>query len=313
MPVLVIGLFASGAASMVESSAAACAFAIVTQCLVTRDLHVLRDLPRVLLKAATLIGAVLILLSSAMGLTSYLVDAQIPGQLLAAVRDHVHSPVVFLLVLNVFLLVLGSVLEIYSAIVILAPLVAPMGAAFGIDPIHLGVIFLANLELGFLFPPVGLNLFLSASRFGDAAAEAVPPRAAVPRHPRDRRAADHLRAEHDPRHPRARRPPVGEAGNRQQATVGARPRACSATSAGTPTAEARVAAKLSLQTCSASIAGSPAGGARRACLRDERRRAARPSARRARASGNDLPAARRSLPGRHDLYRRSSMQEAADR
>ena len=111
-------------------------------------------------------GAVLILLSVAMGLTSWLVDAQVPTALLDWVKTHVSSPLVFLLVLNVILLVLGSVLEIYSAIVILAPLVAPMGAAFGIDPIHLGVIFLANLELGFLFPPVGLNLFLSSSRFG---------------------------------------------------------------------------------------------------------------------------------------------------
>ena len=166
VPLLVIGLFASGAASLVESSAAACAFAIVTQCLVMRDLHVVRDLPRVLLKATTLIGAVLILLASAMGLTSYLVDAEIPGRLLTAVQSHVDSPLVFLLALNVFLLILGSVLEIYSAIVILTPLVVPIGAAFGIDPVHLGVIFLANLELGFLFPPVGLNLFLSASRFG---------------------------------------------------------------------------------------------------------------------------------------------------
>jgi len=166
VPLLMIGLFASGAASLVESAAAACAFAIVTQCLVMRDLHIFRDLPRVLLKATTLIGAVLILLSSAMGLTSYLVDAEIPGQLLATVQAHVQSPLVFLLALNVFLLILGSVLEIYSAIVILTPLVVPIGAAFGIDPVHLGIIFLANLELGFLFPPVGLNLFLSASRFG---------------------------------------------------------------------------------------------------------------------------------------------------
>jgi C4-dicarboxylate transporter, DctM subunit len=81
------------------------------------------------------------------------------------VRTHISSPHVFLLVLNVVLLVLGSVLEIYSAIVILAPLVAPIGAAFGIDPVHLGVVFLANLELGFLFPPAGLNLFLASSRF----------------------------------------------------------------------------------------------------------------------------------------------------
>lgn len=166
LPVLVVVLFASGFASMVEASAAACAYAAVVECFVTRDIHPLRQLPGVLVKAGALMGAVLLLLSVAMGLTSWLVDAQVPSALLEYVKTHVSSPLVFLLVLNVILLVLGSVLEIYSAIVILAPLVAPMGAAFGIDPIHLGVVFLANLELGFLFPPVGLNLFLSSSRFG---------------------------------------------------------------------------------------------------------------------------------------------------
>jgi C4-dicarboxylate transporter, DctM subunit len=166
IPVLVIGLFVSGVASLVEASAAAAAYAIVVECFITRDIHVVRDLPRVLLNGGALMGGVLILLSSAMGLTSYLVDAQIPDQLLNIVKAHVHSQVAFLLVLNVLLLVLGSVLEIYSAIVVLAPLVVPLGLAFGIHPVHLGVIFLANLELGFLFPPVGLNLFLSASRFG---------------------------------------------------------------------------------------------------------------------------------------------------
>ncbi|MBK9091140.1 MAG: TRAP transporter large permease subunit [Holophagales bacterium] len=166
LPVLVIVLFASGFSSMVEASAAACAYAAVVECFITRDIHPFRQLPGVLVKAGALMGAVLILLSVAMGLTSWLVDAQVPTALLDWVKLHVSSPLVFLLVLNVILLVLGSVLEIYSAIVILAPLVAPMGAAFGIDPIHLGVIFLANLELGFLFPPVGLNLFLSSSRFG---------------------------------------------------------------------------------------------------------------------------------------------------
>jgi C4-dicarboxylate transporter DctM subunit len=163
--VLVVVLFATGLASLVEVSAFAAAYAIIIECVITRDIHIFRDLPRVLLKGGALVGGVLILLSSAMGLTSYLVDQQIPDGLLAWVQAHVHSPIVFLLVLNVLLLVLGSVLEIYSAIVILTPLVVPLGRAFGIDPIHLGVIFLANLELGFLFPPVGLNLFLSASRF----------------------------------------------------------------------------------------------------------------------------------------------------
>jgi len=165
LPIFIIVLFASGFASMVETAAAALFYAVVVECFVTRDIHILKSLPEVLLKAAALMGAVLILLSVAMGLTSYLVDAMIPGMLLTWVKTHIHSQVMFLLALNVILLVLGSVLEIYSAIIILAPLIAPMGAAFGVNPIHLGVIFLANLELGFLFPPVGLNLFLSSSRF----------------------------------------------------------------------------------------------------------------------------------------------------
>ncbi|TMQ73799.1 MAG: TRAP transporter large permease subunit [Candidatus Eisenbacteria bacterium] len=165
VPLLVVVLFATGLATIVEASAVAFAYAIVVECFITRDIHPVRGLPGVLLKAGVLCGSVLILLASALGVTSWLVDAQIPDALLATVRTHIHSPHVFLLILNVVLLVLGSVLEIYSAIIILAPLVAPIGAAFGIDPVHLGVVFLANLELGFLFPPVGLNLLLSSSRF----------------------------------------------------------------------------------------------------------------------------------------------------
>lgn len=165
VPVLVVVLFATGRATIVEASAFAFAYAIVIECFVTRDIHPFQALPGVLVKAGALCGAVLILLASALGLTGWLVDAQVPTHLLELVKTHIHSPHVFLLVLNVVLLVLGSVLEIYSAIVILAPLVAPIGAAFGIDPVHLGVVFLANLELGFLFPPVGLNLLLSSSRF----------------------------------------------------------------------------------------------------------------------------------------------------
>jgi tripartite ATP-independent transporter DctM subunit len=161
----VIALFASGKVSIVEASAAACAYAVIVACFVTRDLR-LGQLPAVLVEGGALVGAVLILLSVALGLTSYLVDAQLPEQFLGWVQTHIHSQLVFLLVLNLVLLVLGSVLEIYSAIIILVPLVIPMGRAFGVDPIHLGVIFLANLELGFLLPPVGLNLFLSAARFG---------------------------------------------------------------------------------------------------------------------------------------------------
>ena len=165
VPVLVVVLFTTGLATMVEAAAVAFGYAIVVECFITRDIHPWRDLPEVMIKASVLCGSVLLLLACALGLTSWLVDAQIPDALISSVRLHIHSPYLFLLALNVVLLVLGSVLEIYSAIIILAPLVAPLGAAFGIDPVHLGVIFLANLELGFLFPPAGLNLFLSSSRF----------------------------------------------------------------------------------------------------------------------------------------------------
>jgi C4-dicarboxylate transporter, DctM subunit len=166
LPFLIIGLFESGLTSIVQTAAAAFAAAVVVECFITRDIAFLHGLPGVLLRSSSLMGAVLILLSIAMGLTSYLVDAQIPALLTSWVTAHIHTKLVFLLVLNVLLLVLGSVLEIYSALIILAPLIAPLGALFGVNPIHLGVIFLANLELGFLFPPVGMNLFLSSSRFG---------------------------------------------------------------------------------------------------------------------------------------------------
>lgn len=166
IPVVMVALFASGLASLLETAAFACAYTVIIACVVHRDLHFTRELPASLVRSAAMVGAVMILLACALGLTSYLVDAQIPDYLLGQVQTRIHSPTVFLLVLNAVLLVLGSVLEIFSAIVILTPLIVPLGAAYGIHPVHLGVIFLANLELGFLFPPVGLNLFLSSSRFG---------------------------------------------------------------------------------------------------------------------------------------------------
>jgi tripartite ATP-independent transporter DctM subunit len=166
IPILVVASIFTGYATMVESAALAVVLAVFSQSFIFKDLHPVKQLPDVLVHAATLVGAVVILLGVAMGLTSYLVDAEIPALVLTWTKAHIHSQVLFLLALNAVLLVLGSVLEIFSAIVILAPLLAPMGAAYGIDPLHLGIIFLANLELGFLFPPMGLNLILSSSRFG---------------------------------------------------------------------------------------------------------------------------------------------------
>ncbi len=165
LPLLVVVSVGSGYATIVESAALAGAYSILVELLVFKELKPVGDLPRVLSHAATLVGSVVLLLGTALGVTSWFVDAEIPTLLVDWMTAHVHSPAVFLLMLNVVLLVLGSVLEIYSAIVVLAPLVAPLGVAYGVEPIHLGVVFLANLELGFLFPPMGLNLFLSAQRF----------------------------------------------------------------------------------------------------------------------------------------------------
>ena len=102
-----------------------------------------------------------------MGLTSYLVDAQVPMKILSVMKDLVSSKYVFLILLNIFLLIIGCLMDIISAIIIVVPLIAPLGIHYGIDPIHLAIIFIANLELGYLTPPVGMNLFLSAYRFDE--------------------------------------------------------------------------------------------------------------------------------------------------
>ncbi|MCA9537241.1 MAG: TRAP transporter large permease subunit [Myxococcales bacterium] len=166
VPLVVIGLFVSAFVSTVEAAATAALYALIIEVFITRDLHPVRDLPRVLAKAGAMVGAVLMLLAVATALNQYaLVEAELPDMLLEWTTTHVESQWVFLLALNVLLIILGSVLEVFSALIILPPLLAPLARHFEVDPIHLGIIFLANLELGFLTPPVGLNLFLAATRF----------------------------------------------------------------------------------------------------------------------------------------------------
>lgn len=165
LPVLIAVLFFGGFTGMVEAAAAAFVYAVIIACFVNRDMHIAKELPQVLVKAGVLVGAVLILLSSALGFTSFLVLAQIPDALVDFATTNTDSQFVFLLGLNIVLLILGSVLEIYAAIIVLAPIVAALGVAYEVHPVHLGIIFIANLEVGFLCPPVGLNLLLSSSRF----------------------------------------------------------------------------------------------------------------------------------------------------
>jgi tripartite ATP-independent transporter DctM subunit len=165
LPVIVlVGIF-SGKTTIVEASALSALCALIVQCVIYRDIGLGRDLFRVLWRSALLVGGVLIILGVAVGLTNYLVDAQVPMRLLDWTRANVHSKYVFLLGLNLFLLLVGCLMDIFSAVAVVAPLIVPLGLAFGIHPVHLGVIFIANLELGYLMPPVGLNLYLASYRF----------------------------------------------------------------------------------------------------------------------------------------------------
>ncbi len=166
LPLLVFGLYFGGIASLQESAAAALLYVGVVETLVKRDLK-LRDLPRIFLKAVPVIGGVLIIMALANGLSYYVIDAQIPQKLSAWVAASVSSKYVFLLFLNLALLAVGCFMDIYSAILVVVPLIIPLGQIFGIHPVHLGIIFLANLEIGYLTPPVGLNLYLASYRFDE--------------------------------------------------------------------------------------------------------------------------------------------------
>lgn len=165
LPVVVlVGLF-GGFATLVEAAALTVLYAVVVECFIYRDLKILGDLPRIALECATLAGGFLIILGVALGFTNYMTFAEIPIHALNWVQLHIDSPVLFLLALNVFLLVVGAATDIYTAMVVVVPLITPIAAHYGIDPVHLGIVFLANMELGYLTPPMGENLFLASYRF----------------------------------------------------------------------------------------------------------------------------------------------------
>jgi len=157
----------------VEAAAVTATYALFVSTVIHRDLHPFKDLPRVITQCGRLVGGVLLILGVALGFTHYLVDAQVPDKLVQWATGAVTSKWLFLLGLNLVLLVVGGLVEIYAAIIVVVPLLVPLGVAFGMDPIHLGIIFLANMELGFLAPPVGLNLLLASYRFNKPMAEVI--------------------------------------------------------------------------------------------------------------------------------------------
>jgi len=164
LPFILIGGYFSGILSLVEVSAVSIVYVFVVEVLIHRDID-LKNVPKVFFKALPIIGGILSILAVAKALSYAIIDSQVPEQFVHWMRDAVESKYLFLFLLNLTLLALGCVMDIFSAILVVLPLIVPLGQAYGIDPIHLGIIFIVNLEVGFLTPPVGINLFLASYRF----------------------------------------------------------------------------------------------------------------------------------------------------
>jgi tripartite ATP-independent transporter DctM subunit len=164
LPVLLVAAFFGGLLSITELGAAALIYVFVVEVLIHRDISP-KNCVKVFKKAVPIIGGILSIIALSMALSYYIVDSQVPQNLAAWMSETIDSKYLFLLLLNLLLLAVGCLMDIFSAILVVLPLVAPLGAAYGIDPVHLGVIFIINLEVGFLTPPVGLNLFLASYRF----------------------------------------------------------------------------------------------------------------------------------------------------
>ena len=164
LPFIVLGGIFSGFFAVSEAAAVTALYIIIVEVFIYKEVR-LTQLPKVIEKSMTMIGGILLILASALAMTNYFIDAEIPFLLFEWIQSHVTSQITFLLLLNIFLLLMGALLDIFSAIVIMSPLIVPIAINFGIHPVHLGIIFLANMQLGYLTPPVGMNLFIASYRF----------------------------------------------------------------------------------------------------------------------------------------------------
>jgi C4-dicarboxylate transporter DctM subunit len=165
LPFVILGGIYSGKLAASEAAAATALYVLIVTVLVRREIPVAK-LPKVAREAMLLVGAILVILGFSLALTNWLIDAEVPEKLFDAIQGSIASKGMFLLVLNVFLLVFGMLLEGFPAIIILVPLVLPVALHYQVDPVHLGIMFLANLQLGIFLPPVGMNLFIASMRFG---------------------------------------------------------------------------------------------------------------------------------------------------
>ncbi len=166
LPVFIITGIFGGFVTVTEAAAVTAAYALFIETRIYKQIKLAKDLPKILTDTSILVGSILVILGMAMGLTNLLIDTQLPTKLLTLIESHIDSQLQFLLLLNIFLLLIGAMMDIFSAIVVVVPLIMPLALRYNIDPVHLGILFLANLEIGYMTPPVGINLFIASQRFG---------------------------------------------------------------------------------------------------------------------------------------------------
>ena len=162
--IILVGIY-GGFFTVTEAASLTVVYVIIVEAFIYKDLDVFKDLPKLMIDSMVLVGSILIILGTAMGFTNYLVDEQVPMAILATMKQYIHDPLTFLMVLNVFLLIVGCMMDIFSAIIVVVPLIIPIAQSFDVNMVHLGIIFLTNLEIGYSTPPVGINLFIAATRF----------------------------------------------------------------------------------------------------------------------------------------------------
>jgi tripartite ATP-independent transporter DctM subunit len=167
---VLVGIY-GGFTTATEAAAMTAFYILIVECFIYRDLDFIKDIPKVIADSMSLVGGILLILCCALGLTNYLVDEEVPMQILEFMRTFLTNKYSFLLFLNIFLLIVGSLMDIFSAIIVVVPLIVPIAEEFGVHPVHLAIIFLTNLEIGYITPPVGINLFISSFRFNKPVTE----------------------------------------------------------------------------------------------------------------------------------------------
>ena len=167
LPLFVLGGIYSGFFAVSEAAAMIVFYTLIVEVLIYREIPISK-LPQIVIDAMVMVGGIMIVLASALALSSYFVDAEIPVKLFEFIKNHVDSKLMFLMLLNGFLILLGALLDIFAALVLLTPLILPVAVSYGVDPVHLGIIILANMQIGYLTPPIGMNLFIASFRFRES-------------------------------------------------------------------------------------------------------------------------------------------------